>query len=65
MNLTYILDRDDYLKHQLHYASITTGTYLIIPKTKIEDVKDIQAALKKLSENLKVDYSEELDWKWS
>ncbi|MBS9461321.1 YcxB family protein [Flagellimonas sp. 389] len=48
-----------------YFLKIKSGTYLIIPKTKIEDAKDIRAALKKLSEKLKVEYSEELNWKWN
>jgi len=46
------------------YPSMKSGGHLIIPKLKISDVSQVRTELKNLCEKLKINFVEELNWKW-
>ncbi len=46
------------------YLKIKTGGHLIIPKSKIEDIKNVELYLVSLALRLKINYHKEFDWKW-
>jgi hypothetical protein len=46
------------------YLKIKSGVSLIIPKSKVENTDDLRTELMSISENLKANYSIELNWRW-
>ncbi len=46
------------------YPSLKTGGHLIIPKSKISDVSELRQELRQLCGRLKIDFIEDLNWKW-
>jgi hypothetical protein len=46
------------------YPSLKTGGHLIIPKTKISDASQLRQELRQLCERLKINFIEDLNWKW-
>ncbi|MBP9214513.1 MAG: YcxB family protein [Chitinophagaceae bacterium] len=46
------------------YLKMKTGGSLIIPKLKIENSPKVKTSLLSLASNLKINYTQELDWKW-
>jgi hypothetical protein len=46
------------------YPSLKSGGHLIIPKSKITDVSQLRLELRQLCEKMKIDFIEELKWKW-
>ncbi|WNM18171.1 YcxB family protein [Flavobacterium capsici] len=54
-----IIEIKDYI-----YLKIKTGGYFILPKSKIENVTEVQINLASLAEKLKINYTKELEWKW-
>lgn len=46
------------------YPSLKAGGHLIIPKSKISDVSQVRQELKHLCERLRINFIEDLNWKW-
>ncbi len=46
------------------FLRLKTGVCLIIPKSKIGDLTQLETELKQLCQKLDIDFVKELDWKW-
>jgi hypothetical protein len=46
------------------YLQITSGSHFIIPKSKLGNTSNIKHQLKDLAVTLKIDFIEDLNWKW-
>ncbi|PVD52399.1 hypothetical protein DC498_09840 [Terrimonas sp.] len=46
------------------YPSLRTGGHLIIPKSKISNIPQLRQELRQLCGRLKINYIEDLNWKW-
>lgn len=46
------------------YLKMKLEVVLIIPKLKIENSPKVKTSLLSLASNLKINYTQELDWKW-
>jgi hypothetical protein len=57
--LAYVAETRDYF-----YPGLKTGEHIIIPKSKITDLPQLRQDLRKLCDRLKIDFIEDLNWKW-
>lgn len=62
MNLTEI--EEIFETGEYFFLKMKSGASLIIPKSKVENTDDLKTELRTLSDNLKVNYTTELNWKW-
>ncbi|MEO6232539.1 MAG: hypothetical protein ABJB11_12080 [Ferruginibacter sp.] len=46
------------------YPGLKTGGHLIIPKLKISDVSQLRQELKQLCQRLKINFIDDIIWKW-